>query len=1364
MRWLAGIRARLFALVLLGVIPALALEIYDTREARNAAIAEAREHAAGTARQVAEDLETRIDGAHHLLAALTQVPAVRQLRQPQCSELLAELQKQAKRYANFLVTDRSGTSLCSAVPAARPVSYADRDFFQAVLKTRRPVVGHPVLGRVTRIPVLPVAHPVLDAGGEVEIVVVIGLDLAWIGNLFARSAIPQGGALTLWDADGHVMYRHPDNEKWAGTLNADAEIVKELRASREARIVEATGLDGLPRVHAVVPFKGFGDLGITVGFSVTTATIVAEADAPLRRDLASLAAIALAALGAAWFLGEVLIRRRFAALARAAREVGAGRLEARVGAPYAAGELGDLARSFDAMADNLQRQHGALAQALGRLERANRTLRTLSETNQALIRATDETALLERACRIAVKFGGYRMAWIGFAEHDAQKSVRPVAWHGVESAYLESLRITWADEARGRGPTGSAIRTGKLCIARNVLDDPAYAPWRAAALEHGYASSIALPLRTNGDVLGALNLYAAEADAFDAEELKLLAEMADDLSFGIATLRAREARERAEAENRLHATALDAAANGILITDSDGAILWANRAMTALTGYGIDELRGANPRLFKSGRHDAAFYRALHETVRSGAIWRGEIVNRRKDGGLYTEEMTITPVRAAGDAITHFIAVKHDITERRRAEDEIRALNANLERRVAERTSALAREVEERKLAQAELDRYFNVTRDLFCIAGFDGHFKRINPAWEKTLGWSAAELLARPFAEFVHPEDRGTTAAAAAQLAEGRDIVSFENRYRCKDGSYRWLLWSSTPVPALQVINAVARDVTEQKRLEADLQAHTRLIARKNVELEQANAMKSKFLANMSHELRTPLNAIIGFSEILKDGIAGPLEAQQKDFIADIHNGGQHLLALINDILDLSKVEAGMMALEPEPVAIERILPASLSVVKERALKHRLHLALSVDPALGSFAADPRKLKQIVYNLLSNAVKFTPDGGSVSVAARRMPRAAVALPEGVAGMLVPPADDGAAEFCEIAVTDSGIGIAAEHLDKLFQPFVQIDSSLARKYEGTGLGLSMVKNLAQLHGGAVGVTSEPGRGSRFTVWLPLRETVLPTVAASPRQAPRPELRASTRPLALVIEDDDATAQLIELQLKSEGFDTMRAATAEEGMVRAAKRPPQLITLDIFLPRMDGWDFLSAVKADPRLAEIPVVIISVADDLEHGVSLGARRVLHKPLLKEELHAAIAGIGLAPREGGAGKVLVIDDNPVAVELLDAQLAAAGFDVLRAYGGKDGVALAGEVRPDLILLDLMMPDMSGFEVVEALQHNAGTASIPVLVVTSKDLTAEDRAALNGYVTQVVRKAGFNREQFLAEVRRAMGRAHGGEPGRRQ
>ena len=295
---------------------------------------------------------------------------------------------------------------------------------------------------------------------------------------------------------------------------------------------------------------------------------------------------------------------------------------------------------------------------------------------------------------------------------------------------------------------------------------------------------------------------------------------------------------------------------------------------------------------------------------------------------------------------------------------------------------------------------------------------------------------------------------------------------------------------------SALTAEIAERQRMEEEIRTLNagleRRVAERTLQLEEASRAKSDFLANMSHELRTPMNSIIGFSEMLKDGILGELDAKQRGFVADIFDAGTHLLALINDILDLSKVEAGMLQLEPGALDIAALLKASMMIVREKAAAHRIRLDTQLDPALGTLLADERKLKQIVYNLLSNAVKFTPEGGAVTLSARRCTRTEVALDEVLPGRLIalPPGEDN--EFLAITVEDSGVGIAEEHLAKLFEPFTQVDSSVARRHEGTGLGLSLVRRLAELHGGTVGVASRAGIGSRFCVWLPYRAIAIRT--------------------------------------------------------------------------------------------------------------------------------------------------------------------------------------------------------------------------------------------------------------------------------
>ena len=673
---------------------------------------------------------------------------------------------------------------------------------------------------------------------------------------------------------------------------------------------------------------------------------------------------------------------------------------------------------------------------------------------------------------------------------------------------------------------------------------------------------------------------------------------------------------------------------------------------------------------------------------------------------------------------------------------ELHASAAQLERRVAERTAQL--ETLHREMA----DLYDNAPCGYHSVDE-NGLIVRINETWLRWLGYSREEVVGR----MRHP-DLMTPASAERFRKEVFPLfrkqgwlkeVEFE--YRRKDGSaFPGSLQASSVYDEngrYLMSRTTVFDISERKRAEAD-------IALKNAQLQRANELKSQFLATMSHELRTPLNAIIGFAEVLKDGLAGEINEEQKRFAGDIYSSGRHLLSLINDILDLSKVEAGMMTLEREPVDVGALLHGSLTMLKERAMKQRVSLQVELEPGLPALSADSRKLKQIAYNLVSNAVKFTPAGGKVRVAARRVLRAQAALPGGRPGRMgkLPQDKD---QFIEIAVADTGIGIAEADLERLFQPFVQIDSALSRRHEGTGLGLAMVLRLAELHGGTAGVSSVPGSGSTFLVWLPLTEAQPP---AQQRGAPRlPAKRAeAAEPLALVIEDDDDAAAMIERALRAEGFRCRRAATAEEGLVRAAKERPQLITLDVFLPHMDGWELLERLRQQDELADIPVVIVSVAPNLEHGVALGATRVLQKPFSKEELSSALAGI--IPARAGSSTVLIVDDNPQAVELLASYLEGSECRVLRAYGGREAIEAARRARPDVILLDLVMPDLSGFEVVERLKAEAATAAIPVIVVTSKDLSAEERSALSGSVERIEAKSGLEAKDFTGEVRRAMQR----------
>ncbi len=709
-----------------------------------------------------------------------------------------------------------------------------------------------------------------------------------------------------------------------------------------------------------------------------------------------------------------------------------------------------------------------------------------------------------------------------------------------------------------------------------------------------------------------------------------------------------------------------------------------------------------------------------------------ELTYFRKDGSRLPAVVSVTALRDIEGAIIGYLLIGTDNTARKQVEEE----RTKLDQRLRDQHFYT------RSLIESNIDALMTTDPR--------GIITDINKQTEMLTGCTRDELIGAPFKKYF--TDPGRAEAGINRVLNEGKVTNYELTARARDGTLTLVSYNATTFHdrdrRLQGVFAAARDMTELKRFEQTLQ-------QKNVELEDASRMKSEFLANMSHELRTPLNAIIGFSEVLRDGLMGEMTDKQRGFIGDIFNSGKHLLSLINDILDLSKVEAGKMLLDLEPVQVSSLFVNSLSIVREKAAIRHIRLSMDVADDLGSIQADARKVKQIVYNLLSNAVKFTVDGGQVVMRACIVPRSEVGVPSGSwlgrSFSLAP--DNTFAEFLKISVTDSGIGITPEGLERLFKPFSQIDSGLARKFEGTGLGLAMVKLLAELHEGAVAVESAVGEGSCFTVWLPLRHAD-EVGLMQPKAPPRARSDAPPgAPVAMVVEDDFKSAELIRVQLEAEGFKVLHAASAEAALALAVQQTLSLITLDIMLPNMDGWEFLNRIKKLPELSRIPVVIISIVADENKGFALGAAAIMQKPISRQELYESLVELGLfPPARGRTLKVLVVDDDPKAVELIAVRILGMASTVLRAYGGREAIELAQAEQPDLIVLDLMMPDVNGFDVVQALRERPDTARIPVLVVTAKQITAEDRARLNGYVMAIMEKAEFDRSRFAVEVRRAI------------
>jgi signal transduction histidine kinase/DNA-binding response OmpR family regulator len=578
------------------------------------------------------------------------------------------------------------------------------------------------------------------------------------------------------------------------------------------------------------------------------------------------------------------------------------------------------------------------------------------------------------------------------------------------------------------------------------------------------------------------------------------------------------------------------------------------------------------------------------------------------------------------------------------------------------------------------------------------------------------SDLTARPTYRLLDALEReGFRALLAVPLLREDRVIGALVIRRKVAGEF-----SGQTVELLQTFATQSALAIQNARLFAEVQDQ-------RLELERASQHKSQFLANMSHELRTPLNAIIGVTDLLlEDARELTDRADQVEPLERVLRAGRHLLALINDVLDLSKIEAGKMDLHLEPFAVAPLLEEVSETVRTIAAANRNTLHVDCAADVGTMRADVTRVRQALLNLASNAVKFTQDG-RVTIGATRIGR-----PNG--------------DVVLMEVSDTGIGMTPEQTSRLFQDFTQADASTTRKYGGTGLGLAISRRFCRMMGGDITVESQPGRGSTFTIRLPATvdaagpEHALAETAAPP---PRPAPASGQARTVLVIDDDVTVRDLMTRYLERGGFTVLTAGDGIDGLARARESHPAAITLDVMMPGLDGWTVLTALKGDPALADIPVILVTIVDEKQRGYALGAVEYMVKPVDRERLAALLLTMC-----GSEGQVLVIEDDETTRATIRQALTSIGWKVDEAVHGRAALAWLEQERPDAIVLDLVMPEMDGFEFVDQLRRRPEWHDIPVVVVTAMDLSEAERRRLNGAVERVIQKSARSSPDLLQEI----------------
>jgi PAS domain S-box-containing protein len=883
-------------------------------------------------------------------------------------------------------------------------------------------------------------------------------------------------------------------------------------------------------------------------------------------------------------------------------------------------------------------------QAERQTNQMKRLYATLSQVNQTIVRVKNTNELYQAICEVAVKFGEFSLAWIGLLD-ETSGEIKPVAAQGLD---LTHWPFQLANINRGPykdGLVATAIRTSKVVTSENTQADKRLQNLQDQIQKYAYHSAAAIPFRLRGQIIGALSLASSEVSQFIAEEeVHLLEEIGLDISFALDAMESEIVRKRAEGALRERTARLKA------VVENVGATLWSIDSELRLTmfnstyAHGISRTLGHETRLGETLPPDLLPLRTRQEwktkydRALSGEAFQEEVVVESPSGDRLYQEYSFNPIIESDGRVIGVTCFGRDITQRKQAEEQIQR---QLTRMNALRAIDLAISssfdlhvvldvVLQHVLSQLGVDAsaLFLCNDQLRTIEYAASRGFRSDALHHTRLklgeGYAGRAVIER---KTIHISDlmaRGGKLASSLLLehesfvdyygtplivkGEVKGVLEIYHRSRL-NADAEWLEFLETLAgqAAIAIDNAQLFENLQQSNflLERRVSERTAELNRTNEELEHANRAKDEFLANMSHELRTPLTSILGLSEALLEQRRGSLNDHQQRSLEVIESSGQHLLQLINDILDLSKIEARKFDYYPQPVSVDEVCRSSLSFVKSQAIKKSITVTYIQDISIARIFADPRRLKQILVNLLSNAVKFTPENGAVSLQVKADPEQ---------------------DSIKFSVIDNGIGIAVGDLQRLFQPFVQVDSGLNRQHEGTGLGLALVQKLTDLHGGSVQVESEVGKGSRFIVSLPCLQDEVVKLEKLESQPPHPirERAENTEvptevpvPLGVVLLADDNMPNVLTIgeYLESYRYEVVVAHDGLEALEKAEVIHPDLILMDIQMPVMNGLEAIARLRANARFADTPIITLTalaMPGDRERSLLAGANEYMTKPV--------------------------------------------------------------------------------------------------------------------------------------------------------